>query len=92
MSVEADFGITEWVFQSSGSQMTWVIAWDGVMEDSRFAAVSFQSDFTRSRLDRVSESFLTDQHENPRIEEVIRCSEPFGGSAFRFAVVVIPNH
>jgi hypothetical protein len=92
MSVGADFGISEWVFQASGSQMGWVISWDGVMEDSRFAAVSFQSDFVSSRLDRVSESFLTDAQERPRIEEVIRCSEPFRGSAFRFAVVVIPGH
>jgi hypothetical protein len=92
MSVQADFGITDFVFQASGTQVRWVISWDGVMEDGRYAGVSFQSDFVSSRLDRVSESFLTDQNENPRIEEVIRCSEPFGGSAFRFAVVVIPGH
>jgi hypothetical protein len=92
MSVEADFGISEWVFQSSGTQVSWEIAWDGVLEDSRFAAISFQSDFVSSRLERVSESFVTDGRSNPRIDEVIRCTEPFGGSAFRFAVVVIPNH
>jgi hypothetical protein len=88
---EADFAISEWVYQAPGSQMGWVIAWDGVMEDSRFAAVSFQSDFVSSGLERVSESFLTDDNSNPRMKEVIRCTALYG-SAFRFAVVVIPSH
>jgi hypothetical protein len=91
MSVEADFGITEFVFQSSGSQVSWDITWPGVLDDGRFAAVSFQGDFVNSRLTRVSESFLSDSNENPHIGEVVRCDAQFG-SAFRFSVVVIPNH
>lgn len=32
MSVEADFGISEWVFQATGSELSWEIAWDGVLD------------------------------------------------------------
>lgn len=92
MSVEADFGLSGWVFQASGSQVSWSITWDGVLSDDRYAGVSFQGDFVSSQLTRVSESFSTDSRENPFIVEVLRASEPFGGSAFRFSVVVIPSH
>lgn len=93
MSVEADFGITDWVFQSSGSQLSWDITWPGVLDDGRFAAVSFQSDFAQAQLVRVSELFTSDNNENPHVIEVIRATEGFGGGvAFRFSVVVIPNH
>ncbi len=92
MSVEADFGITGWVFQASGTELSWDITWNGVLDDSRFAAVSFQGDFANSQLVRVSEWFSSDAHENPHIGELIRANAEFGGSAFRFSVVVIPNH
>jgi hypothetical protein len=93
MSVEADFGITDWLFQSSGSQLTWDITWPGVLDDGRFAAVSFQSDFAQAQLVRISESFSSDNNENPHVTETIRATEGFGGGvAFRFSVVVIPAH
>ena len=92
MSTEADFGISEWVFQTSGTQVSWDISWPGVLDDGRFAAVSFQSDFVNSRLTRVSETFVSDSNENPHVVEVVRAEAQFGGSAFRFSVVVIPNH
>lgn len=93
MSVEADFGITGWVFQASGTQLSWDITWPGVLDDGRFAAVSFQSDFAEAQLVRVSEWFSSDLNENPHIGELIRASEGIGnGVAFRFSVVVIPNH
>jgi hypothetical protein len=91
MSVEADFGITDWVFQANGTQVSWDISWPGVLDDGRFAAVSFQGYFVNSRLTRVSESFLSDNHENPHVGEVVRSDAEFG-SAFRFSVVVIPSH
>lgn len=92
MSVEADFGISGWVFQASGSQLSWDISWPGVIDDGRFVAVSFQSDFDKSQLVRVSESFSTDGLTN-HIGETIRATERLGGGvAFRFAVVVIPNN
>ncbi|HEY1325491.1 MAG TPA: hypothetical protein VGI14_01040 [Casimicrobiaceae bacterium] len=91
MSVEADFGITDFLFQANGSQVSWDITWPGVLDDGRFAAVCFQGDFRNARLTRVSESFLSDDNENPHVGEVVRCDGPFG-TAFRFSVVVIPNH
>ena len=92
MSVEADFGITDWVFQASGTELSWDITWPGVLDDARFAAVSFQGDFVNSQQVRVSESFTSDANENPHIGEVIRVNAEFGGSAFRFSVIVVPNH
>jgi len=77
------------VFQASGSQVSWDIAWPGVLDDARYAGVSFQGDFVSSQLVRVSESFTSDAHENPHVGEVIRAN---GDSAFRFSVVVIPAH
>jgi hypothetical protein len=92
MSVEADFGISDFVFQSPGSQVTWTLAWEGVIEDGRFVAVSFQSDFRLAKLTRVSESFATTTSDlEPRVIEVVR-NDGASGSAFRFAVVVIPSH
>jgi len=83
MSQEADFGLSDWVGQAGGTQLSWEIAWDGVYDDWRFGAVSFQSDFGDSELVRVSESFIsagTTTHFPPR--SIV---------AFRFAVIVIPN-
>jgi hypothetical protein len=94
MSVEADFGLSDWVGQANGTQLSWDITWSP-LEDSRFAAVSFQSDFVDAQLVRVSEWFSTDSNGNPHIGESIRANEflgPGGAVAFRFAVVVIPNH
>jgi hypothetical protein len=93
MSVEADFGISEWVFQASGTQLSWGIGWPGVIDDGRFVAVSFQSDFSGSQLVRVSEWFSN----GTTVGELIRASEIIDGQsldgvAFRFSVVVIPNH
>lgn len=93
MSVEADFGITDWVFQVSGTQLSWDITWPGVLDDGRFAAVSFQSDFAQAQLVRVSEWFSSDSNENPHVGELIRATAGIGrGVAFRFAVVVMPSH
>ncbi|HEY1464267.1 MAG TPA: hypothetical protein VGF44_12705 [Terriglobales bacterium] len=93
MSVEADFGLSGWAFQASGTQNSWTIAWSGVLDEARFAAVSFQSDFVDAQLTRVSETFATDSNENPFITETIRATEGLGGGvAFRVAVVVIPSH
>ena len=89
MSTEADFGITGWVFQADGSQFSWVITWPGVLDDARYTGVSFQGDFVNSQLTRVSETFGSDRDENPFVTEVVRAA---GDSAFRFSVVVMPNH
>jgi hypothetical protein len=94
MSVEADFGLSGWVAQTAGTQLSWDITWSKI-EDSRFVAVSFQSDFVDAQLVRVSEWFSSDHNENPHVGELIRANSGFGpGSlvAFRFMVVVIPNH
>ena len=92
MSVEADFGITGWVFQASGTELSWDIAWNGVLDDGRFAAVSFQSDYSNTQLVRVSEWFSTENGVN-HVGELIRANDSLGyGVAFRFSVVVIPNH
>jgi hypothetical protein len=93
VSVEADFGISEWVFQASGTQLSWSIAWPGVIDDGRYVAVSFQSDFSGSQLVRVSEWFSN----GTTVGELIRASEIIDGQsvdgvAFRFSVVVIPSH
>ncbi len=90
MSVEADFGLSGWVFQANGTQQLWDITWSP-LDDGRFAGVSFFSDFVDAELVRVSESFLSDNNENPHVREVIRANARFG-AAFRFSVVVIPNH
>jgi len=94
MSVEADFGLSDFVGQANGSEVSWDITW-APLEDSRFAAVSFQSDFVDAQLIRVSEWFSTDSSGTPHIGETIRANEFLGpgeGVAFRFSVVVIPNH
>ena len=91
MSVEADFGLSDWVGQISGTQVSWAITWNGVIEDTRFVGVSFFSDFTSAQLVRVSEWFS----EDGAVGELIRVNDSFGtghGVPFRFAVVVIPNH
>jgi hypothetical protein len=93
MSVEAEFGQSDWVGQLGGTQVSWEIAWDGVYDDWRFGAVSFQSDFWHSRLTRVSETFIS-AGTTTHFGEVIRAESAFGPGnivAFRFAVVVIPN-
>jgi hypothetical protein len=93
MSVEADFGLTDWVGQASGTQVSWSISWPGVLDEARFAAVSFFSDFVDTQLVRVSESFNTDDNENPFITEVTRANSGLGGIvAFRVAVVVMPRN
>jgi hypothetical protein len=94
MSAEADFGLSDWVGQASGTEMSWDISWPGVLDDSRFAAVSFQTDLTIApQLVRVSEWFATDRNGNQHVGELIRTPQgPGPGNGFRFAVVVIPNH
>ena len=96
MSVEADFGLSDWVGQAGGTQLSWEIAWDGEYDDWRFAAVSFQSDFAGSQLVRVSEWFIS-AGVTTHVGELIRAHPnpqfpPGSIVAFRFAVVVIPNH
>jgi len=96
MSTEADFGQSDWVGQAGGTQLSWEIAWDGVYDDWRFGAVSFQSDFGGSRLERISESFIS-AGVTTHFREVIRAHPnpefpPNSIVAWRFAVVVIPNH
>lgn len=91
MSVEADFGLSGWVGQLSGTQVTWLISWKGVIEDTRFVGVSVFSDFGSAQLVRVSEAFSQDGV----VEETIRANDSFGtgiGVPYRFSVVVIPNH
>jgi hypothetical protein len=93
VSVEAEFGQSDWVGQLAGTQVYWEIAWDGVYDDWRFGAVSFQSDFFQSRLTRISETFIS-AGLTTHFGELIRAEfPPFPGHivAFRFAVVVIPN-
>ena len=96
MSAEADFGLSDWVGQAGSTQLSWEIAWDGVYDDWRFGAVSFQSDFGDSELVRVSESFIS-ASTTTHFREVIRAHPapnlpPGSIVAFRFAVIVIPNH
>jgi hypothetical protein len=91
MSVEADFGLSDWVGQYAGTQLSWDISWPGVIDDARFVAVSFQSDFDSAQLVRVSEWFSHDGH----VGELIRVADsldPKAGVPFRFAVVVIPSN
>ena len=93
MSVEAEFGQSDWVGQLGGTQLTWEISWDSVYDDWRFGAVSFQSDFVQSRLTRVSETFIS-AGTTTHFSEVIRADSGFSPPqivAFRFAVVVIPS-
>ena len=95
MSVEADFGLSGWVFQAHGTEVSWDITWPGVLEETRFAAVSFMSDFDVPwQLTRVSEWFSSNGPLLPHVGELIRCNEPElrRGVPFRFAVVVMPNH
>jgi len=92
MGVKADFGISGWLFQADGTQLSWDITWPGVIDYRRFVAVAFQGDYRNSQLVRVSESFTSDDNENEHVGEVIRCHGEFGGTAFRFQVVVIPSH
>lgn len=96
MSVEVDFGLSDWVGQAGGTQLSWEIAWDGVYDDWRFGAVSLQSDFQGSRLERISEAFIS-AGLTTHFSEVVRAhpNPQFPSNsivAFRFAVVVIPNH
>jgi hypothetical protein len=42
--------------------------------DSRFAAVSFQTDLRNSQLVLVSESFSSGDNENPHVVETIRAT------------------
>jgi hypothetical protein len=90
MSAEADFGLSDWVGQANGAQVSWDISWPGMIEVTRFVAVSFQTDFNAAQVVRVSESFSNDGH----VGEVVRANNFLGGGGvpFRFAVVVIPNH
>ena len=95
MSVQADFGLTDWVGQAGGSTVSWTISWPGVLDEARFAGVSFFSDFVSTQLVRVSESFDTDSKEDPFITETIRAVNglaPGGIVAFRVAIVVMPSH
>jgi hypothetical protein len=95
MSVQADFGLTDFVGQASGIDVSWTITWPGVLDEARFAAVSFFSDFVDTQLVRVSESFNTDNKENPNITETIRANNGLAAGAivaFRIAVVVMPSH
>jgi hypothetical protein len=89
MSVEADFGITGSVFQANGSQISWDITWPGVLDNSRFDAVSFIPDSNQSQLVRVSESFTNDINGVLHVGEVIQAN---GDAVFRVSVVIIPNH
>lgn len=93
MSEEADFGISEWVWQAGGTQRSWELTWPGVIEDDRYVGVSFQSDYSSAKLERLSEWFATDRDENPRVGESIRATSGIGGGvAFRFSVIVVPSH
>jgi hypothetical protein len=95
MSAEADFGLSGWVWQAHGSQVSWDLTWSGVIAEDRFVAVSFMSDFDITwQLVRVSEWFSSNGPLFPHVGELIRCNEPEfrRGVPFRFAVVVIPNH
>ena len=91
MSSEANFGLSEWVYQASGTTLDWGLAWSKITDD-RYVGVSFFSDFVSAELERVSEWLCSDQHENPFVRERLRATEPYGGVAFRFSVVVIPSH
>jgi hypothetical protein len=86
------FGLSDWVGQMSGQNITWNISWPGVIEDTRFVGISFFSDFVDSMLERVSESFGSDSKENPFVVEVVRVTQTLGniptGVPFRFAVLV----
>jgi hypothetical protein len=94
MSVEADFALSGWVFQASGSQVSWDISWPSMIDGTRFAAVSFQGDFGSTQLTRVSEWFSNPGGDDVHIGELIRAHSglPGGGVAFQFSVVVIPGH
>jgi hypothetical protein len=89
MSVEADFGITPSNFQANGSQLSWDITWPGILDNGRFAGVSFLPDSNQSQLVRVSESFANDINGGLHVGEVVQAN---GDSVFRFSVVIIPNH
>jgi hypothetical protein len=90
MSVEADFGLTGFVGQANNTQVSWDITWPGVIDQKRFVAVSFQTDFGQAEVVRVSERFFNDGH----VGETTRVTSFLGGPGvpFQFAVVVMPNH
>ena len=54
MSVEADFGLSGFVGQANNTQASWDISWPGVIDQKRFVAVSFQTDFSEAEVVRVS--------------------------------------
>jgi hypothetical protein len=91
VAVTTDFGLTDFVFQNTGPELTWDITWQGVLNDSRFVAVSFQSEYGGSQLVRVSEWFSTDPGGTQHVFETIVASESLGTDfvAIRFAVAVI---
>jgi hypothetical protein len=89
MSVESDFGITGSNFQANGTQLSWDITWPGVLDSGRFDGVSFLPDSNQSQLVRVSESFTNDVNGGLHVGEVVQAN---GDSAFRFSVVITPNH
>ncbi len=90
MAVTTDFGLTDFVFQNTGQDVTWTITWQGVLGDDRFVGVSFFSQYTDSLLVRVSESFSTDNGGTNQVLETIRASQgQVDFVALRFAVVVI---
>jgi hypothetical protein len=93
MSEEADYGISEWVWQAGGTERSWELTWQRVIDHDRFVGVSFQSDFAQAKLERLSEWFANDNRQSPRVGELIRATTGIGGGvAFRFSVVVIPSH
>lgn len=89
MSVESDFGITGSDFQAGGTQVSWDIAWPGVLDSGRFVGISFLPDSNQSQLVRVSESFANDINGGLHVSEVVQANED---SSFRFSVVITPNH
>jgi hypothetical protein len=90
VAIKTDFGLTDWVFQNTGYDLTWTITWQGVLGDDRFVGVSFFSQYTDSLLVRVSESFSTDIGGTNHVSETIRASQgDVDFVALRFAVAVI---
>lgn len=90
MAVTTGFGLTDFVFQNTGIDLTWTISWPGMLSDDRFVAISFYSQYTDSQLVRVSESFLTDIGGGNEVSETIRASQgDVDFVALRFAVAVI---
>jgi hypothetical protein len=88
MSVEVDFFQTNSVMQAAGTQLPWVLS-APFMDRNHFYGVSFVPDSTRSNLQLVSLSFVSDPAGNVSVGIVIKNSGE--DAVFKAAAIQAPN-